>query len=722
MLLGAVLAVDVRAESARGADQEPTGSRPAGTAVHMSDPAGDVRIQPQNQAVPSQLDYLDVLAFWVDNETIDDIEFGLQMKTLERSAEAPPRPFSGNGIVLRFHLGAAEHSILLSDPKSRECVAYLQSRYPLEEGAVRVSTRCIPGTSDIPRGIVRFNVPRRELSNESYTTFGAGHRLEGIHAFAATNPTEGSFISGRAEMDIRDRAPDTGFAPMYESALSNVTSSGQIALFTPEPIRLSNGESTTLVYPLEIANFGAADDTVLLSIQHDEPSWSLRAPPRVKVPADRTVTVPVILSMGFNHRHGDIAFFQVRAESATDPNSWSLLHLGVYWLDVPQPAGHHNKLWFHSGPAEIGLLNYQTGGDPPVAASICESAYEWISPVEDASADGAVDEPIPACPSRDMAIADNEYAAAPSAEWSFTMNPHLLIGLDFDVTQPGSLLANIDSPVAVTSAELHAVLRFCDARNATSPRVDCPGQWVEIGRGVSETAALAAGVPRTFEVPLMVAAVADIIPYYEGANLGLDLRLQTNAPTHPPNVGTSDTSPTLIVKGSELTLPLVEYHDPIDQAFQNVGALALEALAPFEKFANPGQTISFPFLLANNASSKQTIRLLVEGHNKDWARFTGEPEVRLGPGERPQVMLLVDVPFDASEGERSELFFVAENADNPNVVAVARLRATVVDPTTRIIPAEVDALTGNGSGTPFLGFIVVVVLLASVVATRRRHA
>lgn len=79
----------------------------------------------------------------------------------------------------------------------------------------------------------------------------------------------------------------------------------------------------------------------------------------------------------------------------------------------------------------------------------------------------------------------------------------------------------------------------------------------------------------------------------------------------------------------------------------------------------------FTFELANRGAVDQRVNLALEGHNRDWARVAGTDAPSIPSKESRNVTLVVDAPDDAGPGERAELFLVAENVDDPNVVPSA---------------------------------------------------
>ncbi|HLE47656.1 MAG TPA: hypothetical protein VI818_05110 [Candidatus Thermoplasmatota archaeon] len=224
-------------------------------------------------------------------------------------------------------------------------------------------------------------------------------------------------------------------------------------------------------------------------------------------------------------------------------------------------------------------------------------------------------------------------------------------------------------------------------------------------------------------------ASAELLPYIPGSNLILEIRLGTDTPqafTSIPGLYYYRNTPgaQLVVKQSLLQLPLFEYHDPVDQAFLNIGSLALRALDLHEKSVNPGRSTVFRFDITNEADVSQHLRLGAEGINAEWATVDGGTELTLEPRERRQATLVVSAPDDAQPGERAELFFVAESIDDPAVVALARVRATVVDVEAADITDEAGILERRElSKTPGTSLpVLALAVLALAALVRRRSA
>lgn len=688
----------------------------------VSDPEGDVRLvaPASNQSAPAgYYDHLDVRNVWISNETLDRIEAGIRLKKLDPPVPGDGVPFVSRAVVIRFDLGKSNYYVRpFTGAVSSFCPegGILERRSYFGPGSYAVNSYCVKMVVERESNTIRFFLPRQYMQNETRAVFGPGHVLANLHAVArASTPVAElvpALVPGSSAPGFEDRAPDRGAGPEYRSVLGEGFSTGTLKLFAPHPIRVSNGESTTLVYPVLLTNEGPADANVILSVENPELSWNVRVPARLHVGARETIQFPSILSMGFTHRHGEIAYFQVRAEDANDPGTFSLLHLGVFWTDTPQPAGHHDKLWLHSGPGELSA-----GLGFPFGPFVCEFAATWMNPLEKDPGPTTTDEEVPSC-TYDTAMAffaPNE-VAQPTVRWFFPLSPSLLIGLDFDLNRTGMLATEIRSPFSANRASLVAQINYFDPERKRPNCTDdfCTGMWVAIALGQSDPTSLPLGGRTRFEVPLAIRPMADFLPYKKEANILLQLNLTTDVPNHPPNTNTRDTAPLLAPKASLLVLPLVEYHDPIDQAFQAVGSLALKLQGVFEKPVNPGHAAVFAFILSNEGAAEQEIQLEAEGTNRDWARFTGDSTFRLAPRTGRNFTLVVDVPDYAAPGDRVELFVVAQSLTDSNVVAIARLRATVVDPEVQLVPDEAHLLEAEPeAGLPGLSILLTLLIVGA---------
>jgi len=311
------------------------------------------------------------------------------------------------------------------------------------------------------------------------------------------------------------------------------------------------------------------------------------------------------------------------------------------------------------------------------------------------------------------------------------------MGLDFDVQKKGLMSLSITPDVPASNAQVLVELRYCDPVNnpglglcqlnqTTGGGGTCHQSYSQVIASGKSGGSLANGAPANFQVEMAIDPKYDLIQYKLGVNLGLCVKLITT--DVPENVFGANPlpSPEFDPKKARLRLPLLEYHDPVDQAFTNVGVLGLTALTPFEKKVNPGRTSVFKFELSSNASSQRAAQVDVQGIHAEWAELTTGRAVVLEPGTKQLIEIAVRVPEDAGAGETAELFITAQDRTDAAVVTVSRFRATVVDKSTLDVPDETpEGVAQEKDDGGFLpGFEVAAILAAATVALawRRRRA
>lgn len=165
-----------------------------------------------------------------------------------------------------------------------------------------------------------------------------------------------------------------------------------------------------------------------------------------------------------------------------------------------------------------------------------------------------------------------------------------------------------------------------------------------------------------------------------------------------------------------MRLPLNEYRDPIDESFQTIGDLQLTPLDAYEQPANPGQAAWYEFTLVNAGQSSRTITLDAAGHGKAWIDWLPADDFTLEAGEARQIAFRVTVPADALPGEYAEAFVVAQDADDPLVLALSPIRTYVIETPVQEAP-QPDIEPGDRQA-PGLGIAILAVGL--LLAARRR--
>jgi hypothetical protein len=158
----------------------------------------------------------------------------------------------------------------------------------------------------------------------------------------------------------------------------------------------------------------------------------------------------------------------------------------------------------------------------------------------------------------------------------------------------------------------------------------------------------------------------------------------------------------------------------VDQQFAELGVLKVEPLDPFEKPVNAGRTAVFRFEITNEDKEAHHVDLEIQGIHAEWASVGGPRVLFLEPGQKSNFSLAVHAPDDAIAEERAELFVVAQSQEETGVVAMSRLRATVV---TMDVPDESNMIaSAGGEDSPALAaWLVVMALVVPLIRRRGRR-
>jgi hypothetical protein len=692
----------------------------------------------QNQntsSLPTSFDHIDILGVVFGDETDKDFRVQLKMKSLTNSN---PAGFAFKYIdftygKIKWRLVVAPCNQRLDPTASVACLTYGDSgrgNRPVKEFKMEKQDQTLI-----------FPIQKEWLFNENRVPPRFGSQLANIsvwalHYYAGIpwNPLGGGDPTGG--FYAYDTAPNAGPSPLPFRLNKGSNAHGHLALDSADPIRVSNGEATTIVYKLNLLNHNTEPFKVSLDTRGVPADWSVRVPALVEVPGASTIVLPVIASVPFTHFHGKTFTFQVHAQALEDQGSYAEETIGVYWTEIPQPSAHHETedggTFFHSA---------RVAND-----RVLDQLEEYV-PTFQMWMNGIATDPDPSVKDENVPSVFNEYVGcffhsnvgcgAPpesTATWFFPLSPSLLIGLDFDLTRDG--LAHFDMVPKVASPSAHVAVRllYCDPDALIGSKIclgnqtqngdgmgTCPTSYAQVLASGDRSVVLSANTPATADVPLKLDSKYDLVPYKQGTNVGLCIQLKSQVPQNAVFVSDPRASPEFVVKGARLRLPLIEYHDPIDQAFVNVGALNLEAKDPYEKMINPGKAAVFHYSLKTNSSDPMPVRVEVQGINHQWASIAGADQFVLKPGEVHNVLLLVRAPDDAQQDERAELFLVATSVRDASIVTVSRLRGHVV--TAPDIPdesAEVLALqhTKKSPGPEFT--LLLTGLAAVAFAVRRR--
>jgi hypothetical protein len=644
----------------------------------VTDPAGDVDYQndpPQNPKAQQIYEALDLLSAWIGDETVEDFAVGLTTvsnKSTSHPSSIIQHPFM---LVLQFSWAGMEYQLDFGSCLPNE--AELRSRVAGQRDFG--SSICVPASVRESNWTAR--IPKELVLDSGGLPLRAGSIISDW--FAVTEKLEQG-----SRWRTGDRAPDKGFGEPLVTRLGN-NSFGPWSVGTPTAFRASNGGPDTMIFPVRLENRGPAGDVLLQAMNVPE-NWEVRVASRVTVPAGGNVTLPVLVATGSAHEHGTVQKFTLRIQSVSG-NHEGKVELGINYLAIPQLSGHHPRLYLHTGTPQ-GTLSQTVDG--------------WLNTVEDDARDARG--PLPAR-SSGTGLESN-------AMWTLPLDPALLIGMDFDLAKEGLFTTKLTPQVPSTAARLVATLWHCNPHESGGTSITtCPGgSWFKLAGGQSATRAVDPGTTYTFEVPLAVEPYADLVPYLRESNVALRIEFWWAGPD-----GNFATRPVLQAGSTSLTLPLLEYRDPVDMTFEEVATLRLTPLGPYDLRANAGQRVWVPFQVENLAAEAQMLRLGITGDRGNWVSWQPASTFELKAGSKTQVVFTVDVPVGAVAGQFVEAVAMVEPISGKGQAALSKLRVVIVDePLESQAKPELDL--PSPARTPGLSIAILAVFVVIAAAVRRR--
>lgn len=673
-----------------------------GPEVDAEDSPGDVvlRIGAQSQPVIAGYEDLDFVRLWVGEETLDEISLGFKVVNFAPTSRESRQLLNSPSHTIQFTRATVQYQVVYNEYLPCAVNAVRLETAPLGPQTEWHFAACLPAKIDRAVGEFRVTVEKRLLVDSSGVAPQLGDTITDLVAHSAEDYNE---------TVLTDRVPDSGTEGPY-TFIFGQSGNSPVQLSSPSPVRFSNGESTSVVFPVRLRNANAGDDAFLFSTHQLPKDWHVRVPERVGVTAGAAVDVPFVVTVPFSHVHGATESFVLRAEGTRDSTVFGELTLGIYFPEIPQPAGHHPTLYLHSKPPPNPDA-YQT--------TLGSNRVLWMNPLDD--------DPDPSADDGPAAQEGTDSETDPGSGvrrlyiWNYALNPGLRVGLDFDTGLRASFRTQLSAPVPAQDVRTRVSLWYCnplDQDGLSAGAFGCPhGSWHRIGNASAAPISLSTNAPVALAMDFAINGSFDVLPRIEDANLRLEFTASI------PFTGGGGTYQAVLhdhPQGSELLLPLIDYHDPLDRTFEDIGNLRILSSDPSEKEANPGRASVFVFDVNNGDSASARVSMQVDGLNNEWATWTIPTEFELGPGQTRKAVLEVRVPEDANEGERAELFAIAQDSENPAVVALKRVRVVTV--TSRDIPDESglamqDSNRSGSSGLPIVG----LGLLVTVIAIRLRR-
>lgn len=495
--------------------------------------------------------------------------------------------------------------------------------------------------------MISFDLPRDWLFDGSGAAPFPGRALENIFVISGGN-LNGFNVNGPA-LYFADAMPDAMPYANWDVKFG-LQQVGSLRLESHEPVRASNGEATTFVFQTLLRNLEAQAQSVKLSTTELPSEWVVELPAdELLLPPNSTIHVTAVVTVPFRHSHGAFESFVLEAASE-DGASVGRLEIGVRYTEVPQPAGHHNKIFLHTAERATNIFS--------------ETQDTLLSTTTNIFGTMNTEEFYDLDTGEEYAAYGNGIGTQGVFWWDYFLSPSLQMGLDFDVASQGELSVRIESSMALTDATLEGTLfaARCTGNN------NCPRTI--LGEFTSEPVDIPSS-GATINAIFTPTEEADYLEYTPGgASLGLNLALQV------PSATQSLVQPPRILPGAYMILPLEEYHDPVAEKFISLSALDFYASSAVERMVNPGETALFNFTLENTGLVHETYLLEVTGAN-DWGRLLGATEVQVDANDERRVVVAVTVAEGAADATVADFVVKATSTRDVSLQGLVPFRAVV---------------------------------------------
>lgn len=414
-----------------------------------------------------------------------------------------------------------------------------------------------------------FHLPREWMPDEHAVIPQEGRSLEDLHvvtsAWRLITSCTNSQCTGTVEFS--DRMPDTGFGVPFDVTFEG--NQGETArLSSAQPLRASNGEAGTFVYNVSLHNAGSEAQTFRLDAENIPASWEVRlAEQVVRLDPGERMYAAVYATVPFAHQHGVTETFTLRMTGA--PGDTATVDLGIDYLEVAQPAGHHNTLHIHSR---------QLGPFPPLTEALltvlgASDIQGYMNTLDEDPA--STGEKIPGQGSSIISVYNGEVYGT-GFFWDVPLHPSLRLGLAFDDGAVGAYQFDLEAGLPMVEGLVLVRLTHSDGDKTTvllSDEHPVPG--VTTG-GITVSGAI------DF-------SAFDDLPPSENGRLELDLSWWDKRTT----LFGADVLPTL--NAGTMTLPLLEYTEALPPELS--GGVAVVEQAPVLDAQESPKESPAPFLV-----------------------------------------------------------------------------------------------------------------------------
>lgn len=668
------------------------------TLIVLEDAAGDNSVRPADQPTPvAPWPHSDLVSLTV-SEQPRDFTFVLKVAGLGDQDE----PLADTAAYwMEFTAGgAAYRARAVYQPDNGGTAAFLQSRDG-DRDFYRGSEP-LNASVDVAAATVTVGIPRSLVPNLDGAPLLKGEVLDG---FAVTAATVGdNLVRGLSygTTTTGDAMPDSGTGTIKWVVRHGGSQAGTVFAAIKQPVRVSNGEATTFLYEVTVHNRATRPDTIEVRANTTPPLWTLTFPQKeVRIDAEGKAEVPVLVTVPFNHVHGRYESANLTFQSRSDPLSRGSAEIGIRYTKVPQPAGHHNMLYWHSGngaPFVNTLDNDTIPGDEQQS-----TPSSWTCSFSGGGASGQ---------GRNVPLV-----------------PDLDLGIDVDLEAVGEATVTVQS--SAPSPGLHSIGGFVVVWYGDQMPSSCAHEPPEEAVMVIERSApleLEANTPLQVKLPITPLAYGDRLEHEGDIHMGLVWVVFNDVETPFTGLGgltglTGVSTSPVILDGSVFRLPLSEYHDKVNQYFAALSGVELYTTGEQQLQVNPGKTAIFEVNAEMVGEQGADFALELAGLNTEWARIVGATTISLGPRETKTITVAVTPPATASPLTVADLTLHAVKQGDDNVRSLIRLLATVT--TEADVPdqaSRVADLDGQQKSSPGPAALMVggALLLAMVVRRSRR--
>lgn len=639
-----------------------------------NDPAGDMQgwtLATAPQGVPAGFDSMDLRSLTVE-ELPEHVQFVIEVEDLAPAAEAPIAQdvrfivgFTHNDqsfIAVAFKAVAEQHyywGFLLKSDFSQNRFTFIR---PLAQDDI---------TADPSSDTVTVRVLRSDITDSQGAHPMPGRHLTDFWAFADTRTTQGFIQLGNLggqplvvgpQYGVFDALPDTGNSTLRVPITMGLQQTGDALLWSPIPIRASNGEANTFVYTVRAEHHGDADETYELAVSGAPSQWDVIVPYNlIQLGPGDVLDVPVIVTTPFAHQHGKLESMLVTMTGASG-NHIGRAELGIRYHEVPQPAGHHDRLWFHS----------QRWGEEHALFPVTDNLFSgnsgnlFINTIETDPNDQGV--PINGIYQGHGCHVPCSPESPPHSRytWQAFLQPGLEMGLDFDLTRTGQLDFGIRAEQPIVGGQLWGTYVYWKYFEHIET-----WQRIELANLRPQAVDMGPGEVRDFSFEVQFNEVADLLPFTKQSFFGLELNMSTQR----ASAFTGHEAPQFLTGSMEL--PLFEYQDAVDDVFSSVAGLRWHVLSDQERPVNSGEVVVFEAMLHNELDRDARFLVDLAGSNADWAWIEGGRFHDIPAGGDTTLRIAVRAPD--RDGERADLVLSAAAQDDPALRSLVRFVAVVDD-------------------------------------------